>query len=261
MFRTVSIGGVALALAFGPAIAQATPAHEAPEGATHGAGVEQRSETGTDHAGGSGAKGGGEGGAGSAAGEARKTEGQSHESEGDSHSSEAGSHSSAGSSHGAEGDSHGSEGRHHGEGKADGKHGQSGKDHGEGRGAPAKCREHEAAYVAAGTLVSDTLTKSEEGRDRYNGQVVIEVARTNEHARAARGETETYTLADVAVRGPLSVEALAAGDWVKVIGKTAVMEPKCETPTATPTIDIHRLVIHGPKHMQPVGATEGGATK
>lgn len=121
------------------------------------------------------------------------------------------------------------------------KHGGKGKDHAK----PRKCTEHEVAYIVSGTLVSDTLSKSESG-DTYSGQVVVEVTHTNRHARSARGETETYTVQDARVRGPIAVEALKQGDEVKLIGKIASMAPKCESPIITPAITITKLVFHAP---------------
>jgi hypothetical protein len=123
------------------------------------------------------------------------------------------------------------------------KHGDKGK--GKDHAKPRKCSEHEVAYIVSGALVSDTLSKSESG-DTYSGQVVVEVTHTNRHARSARGETETYTVQDARVRGPIAVEALKQGDEVKLIGKIASMAPKCESPTITPAITITKLVFHAP---------------
>ncbi|MHB1538362.1 MAG: hypothetical protein ACYCUM_06920 [Solirubrobacteraceae bacterium] len=275
-----SIGSIALALALTPAIAQAAPQNGS-EG-THGAGVEQRSETGTDHAGGAERQGpapegqtrrtegearGSEGEAHGSEGETRRTEAGAHGGEGDAHTTAREGHGSGGQANKARGESRSSDGKGvEGKGKGDrggkgsdragGGHGEAGKsgqdhgrgrkDHGEGHTMPGKCTIHDVAYVAAGTLVSDTVERVA-GNDTYSGQITVEVDRTNEHARAARGEVETYRLGGVRIGGPLAVTALVKGDWVKVIGKVGVVAPKCE-PTTAPTVDIHRLVLHGRRH-------------
>lgn len=122
-------------------------------------------------------------------------------------------------------------------------HAGGSENHGKGQANPGKCSTHEVAYIASGVLVSDTLTKSEHGAT-YNGQVTVEVAHTNQHAHAAHGETETYTLQNARVRGPIAVTALKQGDRVKLIGKITAMSPKCESSTFTPTIAISKLVFH-----------------
>lgn len=258
MFGKASIGGVALALALAPAVAQGAPGHEAPEGATHGAGIEHRSEAGSDHADGSATQGSEEGKTRSDEGKDRGDEGQTRGEEATTPDEEATTPDEEGKTQDEEGKGRGDEGKAHGKdgkgsGSTDKSHGKSGADHG-------KCAEHESAYIVAGPLVSDTLTSSEEGTNTYSGQVVIEVARTNEHARAARGETETYTLEGDRVRGPISVEALAPGDWVKVIGKIEMQAPKCES-TTSPKVDVRRLVIHGPKHADSKSGSEGSGTE
>lgn len=118
------------------------------------------------------------------------------------------------------------------------------KHNGEGNTKPGnKCSTHEVAYVASGTLISDTLTKSEHA-NTYGGQLTVKVTRTNQHARAVRGETETYTLQSVRVRGPIAVSALQQGDRVKLIGMITSIAPKCASSTFTPTITITKLVFH-----------------
>lgn len=117
---------------------------------------------------------------------------------------------------------------------------------GEGHANQRKCAAHKVAYIASGTLLSDTLTKGE-GSTAYSGNVTVEVTHTNRHARAARGETETYTLQSARVIGPIAVEALTPGDRVKLIGKITATARKCEPSTSTPTITITKLVFHAPR--------------
>lgn len=175
--KNASIGIASLALALGPAIAQASPTgHGKPEGSP-GKGPTQRSESGSQHSG------------------------------------------------GAE---------------------NQGKNQGETQPTKSKkCSTHMVAYVASGTLVSDTLTKSEKG-NTYSGSVVVEVTQTNRHGRPARGTSQTYTVTEARVRG-LAVTSLAKGDRVKLIGKISSVAPKCETSTSTPTITITKLVFHAPR--------------
>lgn len=131
------------------------------------------------------------------------------------------------------------------------KHGDKGK--GKDHAKPRKCTEHDVAYIVSGTLVSDTLSKSETA-NTYSGQVVVEVTHTNRHARSARGETETYTVQDARVKGPIAVEALKQGDKVKLIGKITSIAPKCESSTFTPAITITKLVFHAP-HSKPTAGS------
>src|SRR6266513_2963568 len=107
---------------------------------------------------------------------------------------------------------------HHGNG-ATGKSGPHGKSH--------KCAPHKVAYVAAGTLVSDSLTKNADGT--YSGTVTITVKRFNHHAKPPLAtETEkTYTLTNAHLvfvvtdtnNNGAGAEDLKAGDLVALIGK------------------------------------------
>jgi len=124
-----------------------------------------------------------------------------------------------------------------GAGRSEGK-GEEGKAH--------RCKPHRVAYVAAGTLLSGTLTK-EEGSNAYMGEVEVEVKRTNHHARADKGTTKTYTLEGVHVRGPVPAAEVAEGDRVRLIGKITVLPRRCEAGEFTPTIQIKRLRVHPPR--------------
>jgi hypothetical protein len=185
--KQASIGVVSLTLALSPALAQASPtAHGKPAGAP-GNGPTQRSESGTQHAGG-------------AENQGRKNHGEGH------------------SNHGR-------------------------RDHGQGHPNRRKCTTHEVAYIASGTLVSDTLTRNAPA-NTYSGQVIVDITRANRHASAVLGKTETYTLQSARVRGPIAVTAIKPGDRVKLIGTTTSMRPKCESNAATPTVTITKLVFH-----------------
>jgi hypothetical protein len=159
-----------------------------------------------------------------------------------------------------------------------GQGGSSGQHH--GRGRSHRCVAHGVAYVAAGTLVSQTLVldgsggptpsvaaAADAGRGRsarptYSGDVTIAVTRTNAHARPDKGTTKTYTLdharvlfglADQNGDGSVGLDDLAAGDRVKVIGKVTVLRRGCDQTGFTPAITIGKLIVHAPAKQQPTG--------
>lgn len=137
----------------------------------------------------------------------------------------------------SEGEGHGMAHETHGT-----EQGDKGKGHG---GSSHKCSPHRVAYIVSGTLVSDTLTAGE--HKTYSGELTVEVTHTNHHAREAKGKTETYVVQGVHVNGPLSAEALKAGDRVRLIGSVTVLPKKCAAGEFTPTTTIRRLVFHAPK--------------
>lgn len=153
-------------------------------------------------------------------------------------------------------------------------HGKSGGQHGKSH----RCVAHKVAYVAAGTLVSQTLVldggttpsaaasdtrTTHPARPTYSGDVAIAVTRTNRWARGDKGTTKTYTLvrarvlfglADTNNDGSVGLDDLAAGDRVKVIGKVTVLRRGCDQTGFTPTIAIQKLIVHAPaKQQQPAG--------
>lgn len=151
-------------------------------------------------------------------------------------------------------------------------HGKSGGQHGKSH----RCVAHKVGYVAAGTLVSQTLTLDGSGtapgssashptRPTYSGDVTIAVTRTNHWARGDKGTTKTYTLvhahvvlglADQNGDGRVDLADLAAGDRVKVIGKVTVLRRGCDKSGFTPTITIRQLIVHAPaqhQQQQPTG--------
>src|SRR6185437_12002268 len=64
-----------------------------------------------------------------------------------------------------------------------GRHGRPGNP-----GNSHKCKPHKVAYVASGTLVSQTLAKNADGT--YSGEVTVEVKRTNHYAAGDKGKTK-----------------------------------------------------------------------
>lgn len=137
----------------------------------------------------------------------------------------------------------------HGNANHNGQHnaGHNGKAH--------KCRPHHVAYVAAGKVVSVSLTESEEG-NTFSGELTVEVKRGNHHARADKGKTVTYTVEGVHVRGPVSVEAVKAGYRARLIGKITFLPRRCEAGEFTPTTTIRRIVFHAPPKSVETETTE-----
>lgn len=124
-----------------------------------------------------------------------------------------------------------------------------------------KCTPHKVGYVAAGTLVSQTLVVDAAAADRggskptYSGDVTIDVKRTNHAAKDDRGTTKTYTLDHARVvfglddqnsDGRVDLADLAAGDRVKVIGKVTKLAKRCDQTGFTPTLTIKKLIVHEP---------------
>lgn len=150
-------------------------------------------------------------------------------------------------------DNPGSANRHSGKGQS----GNDNNSHGKGRGNPGnshKCAPHRVGYVASGTLVSQTLTKNEDGT--YSGELVVEVTHTNHHASADMGKTVTYKelknvhvtfgLRDTNNDGSVGLDDLAKGDRVHLIGKITALAKKCPSGEFTPTTTIRRIVFHAP---------------
>lgn len=141
-------------------------------------------------------------------------------------------------------------------------HGNSGGHHGKSH----RCVAHRVAYVAGGTLVSQTLVldtpapDARSTRPTYSGDVTIAVTRTNHQARGDKGTTKTYTLSHARVTfgltdqnndGSVGLDDLAAGDRVKVIGKVTVLRKRCDQTGFTPTVTIRKLIVQAPATPEP----------
>jgi hypothetical protein len=116
-----------------------------------------------------------------------------------------------------------------------------------------KCVPHGVAYIARGTLVSQTLSENPDGT--YSGTVTVDVTRTNRHAASDRGTTQTYTLtgarvklviADINNDGSIGLDDLQAGDRVKLIGAITTLAKRCNQDGFTATTTIRRIVFHMP---------------
>lgn len=120
-------------------------------------------------------------------------------------------------------------------------------------GKSHKCTPRHVAYVASGTLVSQTLSKNTDGT--YSGTVTVSVTHTNRHAAGDKGMTKTYTLTDGRVKlavadvngdGSVGLDDLQAGDRVKLIGNITALAKKCDQTGFTAQTTIAKIVFHNP---------------
>jgi hypothetical protein len=120
-------------------------------------------------------------------------------------------------------------------------------------GQSHKCTPHKVAYVASGTLVSQTLTKNANGT--YSGEATIKVTHTNHHAIGDEGATKAYKVEDVHVTfaltdtnndGSVGLDDLEEGDRVRLIGKITTLAKRCSQSGFTSTTTIRRIVFHAP---------------
>jgi hypothetical protein len=126
-----------------------------------------------------------------------------------------------------------------------------------------KCTPHKVAYVAAGTLVSQTLvldSGAPADKPTYSGDVTIDVKKGNKAARGDKGTTKTYTLDHARVvlglddqnsDGRVDLGDVAAGDRVKVIGKVTKLAKRCDQTGFTPELTIKKLIVHEPAQPEP----------
>jgi hypothetical protein len=139
-----------------------------------------------------------------------------------------------------------------------GKHGQS--SNGVKNGQPVgshKCKPHEVAYVATGTLEPGwKLMKNSDGS--YKGMLTVKVTHTNHHAAGDKGKTKTYTetevenvhvtfvIADTDKDGVVESDDLIVGDRVKLIGEITTLAKKCNHTGFEPKITVNQIVFHEP---------------
>lgn len=146
---------------------------------------------------------------------------------------------------------HGDKGAGHNGKHGSGHHGQPGEPSHPGHSH--KCKPHGVGYVAAGTFVSQTLTKNADGT--YSGEVTAKVTHTNHHALGDLNTTKiyklervhvTFGLADTNKDGSVGLDDLKEGDRMKLIGKITALAKKCPAGEFTPTTTIRKVVFHGP---------------
>lgn len=116
------------------------------------------------------------------------------------------------------------------------------------------CMQHNVAYVASGTFVSQAITENANGT--YSGSVTVTVTHTNRHAAGDEGMTTTYTLtgarvrfhiADVDHNGTVGLDDLQAGDRVKLIGAITTLGRRCDQTGFIAQTTIRRVVFHTPR--------------
>jgi hypothetical protein len=137
-----------------------------------------------------------------------------------------------------------------------------GRDHPTAPARSHKCTPHKVAYVAAGTLVSQTLVADAAAAARdgskptYSGDVTIDVTKGNKAAKGDKRTTKTYTLDHARVvlglddqngDGRVDLTDVATGARVKVIGKVTKLAKRCDQTGFTPELTIKKLVVHEPK--------------
>jgi hypothetical protein len=137
------------------------------------------------------------------------------------------------------------------------KSGSSTKAKGKGR-----CAARSVAYVAFGDYVSSTLTQTQGAAtadstsdDRWSGELVVAVKRTNKHGRADKGTTKTYTLTDARVRladrnGDGTADVPVAGDRTRVQGKITRLNRGCNASAFTAELKIRSVGFHKPKSAE-----------
>jgi hypothetical protein len=136
-----------------------------------------------------------------------------------------------------------------------GNHGADNQGSAHTRGHPGqshKCTHHKVAYVASGTLVSQTLSKNSDGA--YSGEVTVKVTHTNHHAIGDEGATKayknlenvhvTFALADTNNDGSVGLDDLKEGDRVRLIGKITTLAKRCSQSGFMSTTTIRRIVFH-----------------
>jgi hypothetical protein len=125
-----------------------------------------------------------------------------------------------------------------------------------------RCTPRAVAYVAFGDYVSSTLTQTQgadtadkAGDDRWSGELVVAVKRTNKHARADKGTTKTYTLTDARIRladrnGDGTADVPVAGDRTRVQGKITRSKRGCDATAFTAELKIRSVGFNKPKSAE-----------
>lgn len=133
-------------------------------------------------------------------------------------------------------------------------HKKAHSNHGKAKGKSNRCKVHAHAFIVAGALESASLTKNADGS--YDGSVTLKVERTNKHARAHDGTSQTYTLDDAKVgfnvpdrdaSGTVDAADLRPGDRVKLHGKVTRKNRKCDQTGFTPTVKFRKVTFAEPK--------------
>ena len=114
-------------------------------------------------------------------------------------------------------------------------------------GSPYACVPKSVGFKAAGKLISSALTQSagadtaERGDDRYSGEIIVDVARTNH--KGSKGQ-QTYALAGARVKfHPRKDTQVAAGDRVKLTGKVTRVGKKCDSTGFEATVTVRKVDV------------------
>ena len=109
-----------------------------------------------------------------------------------------------------------------------------------------KCQPHAVAYIASGTLASGSLTLNSDGT--YSGTLVVNVTKTNHHAKTAKGTPQTYTLtsAKVKLHGETAA-ALTANSRVNLSGTITTLAKTCDQTGFTAVVTVKKADIKPPK--------------
>jgi len=109
-----------------------------------------------------------------------------------------------------------------------------------------KCIAHAVSYEVSGTLsTAGALTANSDGT--FSGSLTVYVTKTNDHAKADKRMTRSYTLsnAHVSFSHGVSTTAPAAGSRVSLHGTITTEPKKCGA--FTPTITITKAGLHSAK--------------
>ena len=143
------------------------------------------------------------------------------------------------------------------QGKSQASSSSSSKAKGKGRCAPRS-----VGYVAHGDYVSSALTQTQGADtadnlrdDRWSGELVVAVKRTNKHGRADKGTTKTYTLTDAKLRladrnDDGTADVPVAGDRTRVQGKITRLNRGCDAAAFTAELKIRSVGFHKPKSAE-----------
>lgn len=110
-----------------------------------------------------------------------------------------------------------------------------------------RCRLHDVAYRAGGTLTSWGLTQNANGT--WSGTLTVDVLHGNRHAGGQVGTDTTYTITDATVRfGPHATNPPAADSRIQLRGRALALGKRC-TGTGTSTTEtyaIRHIRVHAP---------------
>ncbi len=117
-----------------------------------------------------------------------------------------------------------------------------------------KCQPHAVSYVVSGKLtVVGALAADPAPAKTYSGTLTVYVTKTNNHAKADKSLTKTYTVshANVSFGAGVNKTSPVAGGKVNLKGTITTLASKCSQTGFTPTITITKVEIHRTKTPKP----------